>query len=228
MVLALELVPWVDTRFHSIQCAPEGQSPTLHLEFPDSQHLFWEAMMGNRGHVSPQRTIINSPLSSEVCQCSLIFLGYHHCVSQEPSSLRTLLSLRQGQASAKGKLPPLSHASASSQVADVWPSRWHCSSRGLIQNPGLRTLQFISAKRPLQWPLPVLYDSFEDCFPLNLGDLRDRDKIYFVVFHYPKISSSTHLKEQWMPGTFSEAGELSPFPCSASLALYPLVMIVHP
>jgi hypothetical protein len=31
-----------------------------------------------------------------------------------------------------------------------------------------------------------------------------------------------------MPGTFSEAGELSPFPCSASLALYPLVMIVHP
>lgn len=69
------------------------------IEFPASHNLSWEAKMGNNSHVSLQRTIINRPLPSEVYQYSLIFLEYHRCVSQEPSSLRTLPSLRQGRAS---------------------------------------------------------------------------------------------------------------------------------
>ena len=39
-------------------------------------------------------------------------------------------------------------------------------------------------------PLHVLYDSFEDCFPLKLGDLSESNIIRYVVFHYPGVSSS--------------------------------------
>lgn len=50
-------------------------------------------------------------------------------------------------------------------------------------------------------PLHVLYDSFEDCFPLKLGDFGESNIIHHVVFRYPLV-----WPPQRKPWTGTETG----------------------
>lgn len=65
-----------------------------------------------------------------------------------------------------------------------------------IQNPAIKNIVIHLDKRPLKLPLHVLCDSFEDCFPLSLGDLSESNIIHDAVFHYPALPPPIHPNQK--------------------------------
>lgn len=76
-----------------------------------------------------------------------------------------------------------------SKSADVRPLLWDLTTYILIRNPTVKDIAIY-----LRWASPPVVSLcalwfFEDCFSINLRDLRESNIIHYVVFHHAGISS---------------------------------------